>query len=223
MLTLEDFISHTSDPEKIKAGTERYNSYIARSNAIDKILLPVNQELQALGFSGKFNQIEIGKTPPEFFPIFARHLELDDLYIPEVEINGQLEVFDLMENISDRFYQSNASPYWDLLLDRFNFTKDKPERKNYRDSLIQALTYTTLTPNQQLKMIDMLLDPTEGDCRLLMLDWLKKPYHPTFQKVFETLVENDPVMRTKILSWKPYWKKHNPELLEKWGKAKPKK
>jgi hypothetical protein len=219
MLTLADFISHTSDSEKIKAGTERYNIYIARSNAIDKILLPVNQELQALGFSGKINQIEIGKTPPEFFPIFARHLELDDLYIPEVEILGQLEVFDLMENISDRFYQSNASSYWNLLLECFNHTKGT-QRKSYRDSLIQALTYTTSTPEQQLRMMDILLDPSEGDCRILMLDWIKKPHNPTFQKIFEYLVENDPVMRTKILSWKLYWKKNNPELLEKWKKKK---
>lgn len=217
MLILEDFISHTSDPEKIKAGTERYKSYIARFNAIDKILLPVNQELEALGFSGKFNQIEIGKTPPEFFPIFARHLELDGLYIPKVEINGQLEEFDLMHNISERFYQSNASAYWDLLLDRFNRTKGAL-RKNYRDSLIQALTYTTSTPDQQLKMMDILLDPTEGDCRSFILDWIKKPHNPTFQKIFEYLVENDPAMRTKILSWRLYWKKYNPALLEKWSK-----
>lgn len=223
MLASEYMKQLEADPEWIAASKERDRIHQARSNAIDKILLPVNQELEALGFFGKFNQIEIGKTPPEFFPIFARHLEFDDLYVPEVEINGKLEVFDLMGNISDRFFQKNASPYWDLLLDRFNFTKDKPLRKSYHDSLIQALTHTTSTPNQQLKMMDILLDPSEGDCRILMLDWIKKPHNPTFQKIFEYLVQNDPAMRKEILSWKAYWKKHNPDILEKWGKPKRKK
>lgn len=224
MLASEYMKQLESDPKWRAQQQENERIHQARVEAGKIIREPVNQELRALGFTAdSYLEIPFGETPFAYFPVFAHHLELDDLYVPDFEISGTKEVFDEMNTIAFRFFQRDANVYWDLLLDRFNFTKDKPERKSYRDSLIQALTYTTSTPNQQLKMIDMLLDPTEGDCRLLMLDWLKQTYHPTFQKVFEILVEKDPVMRTKILSWKPYWKKHNPDLLEKWGKVKSKK
>lgn len=72
------------------------------------------------------------------------------------------------------------------------------------------------------ELIALARDVRHGTARIMFLRSIKKMKRPDIPKILEELSKDDDLI-LEISSWKAYWKKHNPALLEFWNTPSEKK
>lgn len=172
----------------------------------------VNAELREIGIFDDYQKFASSKTPKEAFPILARHLKLESMPTNQ------------MGMLARCFAEPNGHEYWDILLEKFEKLKDADEFNDFKQGLAWALGQACTTKEEIADVLIILEDQSYGGVRMLMAYKLKNTDEkiglPLFQELCERLVETDPEVRPEILSWKAYWKRRNPALLEKWSLPK---
>lgn len=188
-----------------KAASEEREAKHARSVAEGlKVRSTVNADLVEIGINRDFAFFSSEETPAEAFPILFKYFKLDNL--PPQE----------MATLVRCFAQENANIYWDDFRKKFEDVRDRSDTDPLKQALVVVLQNMCYTQDQIADLYTMIENPMYGSVRLLMLQKVRKSGLKIFQELFERLVENDETMRPEILSWKSYWKRRNPELLEKW-------
>lgn len=190
---------------------ETLELYLAKKREQTRLLRePINRELREAGIFEDYVTFADNQTPKEAFPILAKHLKNET--VPPFE----------MGVLARCFAQPEGHEYWDLLMEKFRQAKGNGDM--FEEGLAAALGQACTTKEEIADVLCLMEDPSYGDVRLLLMLKLKKADMkyglPLFQEICERLIETDPVVRPEIISWKTYWKKKNPAILEKWVKPK---
>lgn len=206
LLTLQDFVGRKTDPVAIQLATEKYEAYIKDVNDSIKARDIVNQDLRAIGITEDFAVFGSTLTPREALPILAKHLAAES--IPD---DGE------MGWLARCFAQKEYTiEYWDLIHEKFQDVTVQGNKPRFKEGLAVALSGICQNIDQISDLCVLFENPMYGDDRLHFVAGWKRSKIPMFQELFERVMEYDETIRQPILSWKSYWKKRNPQILEKY-------
>lgn len=205
--------------DELLASRENDSDYIARTLEYDlaherrveqarKDREPVNSELRSIGILEDYATFPNTTTPNEAFPILLKHLKLAQL--PPTELGV----------LAKCFAHPSAADYWDSIVGEFKSRMLMSDNDFVKDGLAISLGMMCSTRDQLAELYELIEDRRYGAARILLMDKVRRADIPLFQELFERLVEHDEVVRPEILSWKSYWKRKNPALLERWRKRK---
>lgn len=211
ILSEEDFKYGIKDPSLLAKAKERYILYIDGINNSTRIRSVINSELELIGINEDFANFTNSITPQKAFPVLAKHIISEDM--PSLE----------MGILARCFAQPDAHEYWNLIKEKLDSKKSISDDDSFKQGLAVALGQMCSTKEELADLYEIIENRDYGFVRALMTDKVKRAGIGVFQELFERLVEHDEAMRLEILSWRSYWKKRNPELLERWKGWKPSK
>lgn len=172
----------------------------------------VNNKLAGIGVAGDFAQFRRSEAPLEVLALLFDAIANKSM--PPLEIGLAAECF----------AHPSATAYWNNFIELYREHRDDLDPSPIRDGLAAALGMMCTTREQLAELYELIEDSRFGFSRIALLGKVKYMESPVFQELFERMVERDEQLRAELLSWKSYWKKKNPALLEKWkGWRQPKR
>jgi hypothetical protein len=172
-----------ADPVWVADRDRRAREHQARLDARDATLVPLEDELRALGLPS-LTALCSSSKPPRFLsavPILLAHLQKIDAY-PK----------DARELIASALFVREMKIHWHVLVQLFRDEREESVKDILANAIIRAVDADVLAD-----VIALVRDPQQGPSRILLLRTLDKSKDPRAHATIDDLAD-DPDLREEI-------------------------
>ena len=169
-----------------------------------KVREVVNTELRQAGIEKDFAAMsDEGATPQAAYPILLRHLKHKTMPNHELGVLARC------------FASPSAQAYWPDILHEYVLKRgDDSNSDQFMQGLAHALGDMWTTDAQVAELYSLLGDEGFKTARIPLMERVRKAKIPGFRELFEKLAATDPYLSKEIRSWRAYWKRVNPAILQ---------